>query len=83
MPSHRHSIGDESRQRMIRETAAFIEWGLRHPELVARIPAKPESEGGWPAEVGRFFWATVLRPRDIRRAGINVFRKLASRLRGR
>ncbi|MCG3178945.1 MAG: hypothetical protein BIFFINMI_01275 [Phycisphaerae bacterium] len=76
------NIHDASRQRMIEETSRFIEWGLRHPELVVRIPAKPEGEGGWPEGVGRFFWTTVLRPRDIRQAGTRIFRRLASRLRG-
>ncbi len=74
-------IHDATRQRMIDETSRFIEWGLRHPELVVRIPAKPEDEGGWPAAIGQFFWSKVLAPRDIRRAGVGLFRKLTSRLR--
>lgn len=77
-----YDVYDASRQRMIEETSRFIEWGLRHPELVVRIPAKPEDEGGWPAAVGRFFWSSVLTPRDIRNAGTNLFRRLASRIRG-
>ena len=76
-----YDLYDQTRQRMIDETSRFIEWGLRHPDLVVRIPAKPEDEGGWPAAVGKFFWNTVLAARDIRKAGTGIFRKLISRFR--
>jgi len=77
-----YDIHDQTRRQMLEETARFIEWGLRHPELVARIPAKPIGQGSWPANIGRFFWTTVLTPRDIRQAGVGIFRRLTSRLRG-
>jgi hypothetical protein len=51
---------EEYRQRMLDETARFIEWGLHHPEEVIEIPMKPVSQGGFPPEVGRWFWTTVL-----------------------
>ena len=44
---------------MIAETERFIEWGLRHPELVNWIPAKPVGAGGFPASVSRWFYHTV------------------------
>jgi hypothetical protein len=81
MRTANYDIHDQTRQRMIDETSRFIEFGLRHPELFARIPAKPEDEGGWPAPIARFFWATVLAARDIRKAGVGIFRTLLSKLR--
>jgi len=52
---------DQYRKRMLDETARFIEWGLRHPELVVEIPVKPADDtSGFPKGVGRWFWATVL-----------------------
>ncbi len=54
------------RARLIRETEIFIEWGLRNPDKVTRIPMKRMGNGGWPVEVGAWFWNTVLtsRPTD-------------------
>jgi hypothetical protein len=66
---------------MLAETSRFIEWGLRHPDLVVRIPAKPVDEGGWPGGISKFFWGTVLAARDVRKAGVNIFRRLISKLR--
>lgn len=51
---------EEYRRRMLDETARFIEWGLRHPELVIEIPVKPAGTGGFPTEVGEWFWTTTL-----------------------
>ncbi|HOF17553.1 MAG TPA: hypothetical protein PK082_01490 [Phycisphaerae bacterium] len=48
------------RERMLKETSRFIEWGLRHPELVIEIPAKPVGEGGFPQRVAEWFWGVVL-----------------------
>ena len=45
---------------MLREVEAFIDWGLRHPEDVIEIPIKPADQGGFPAQVGQWFWTTVL-----------------------
>ena len=50
----------EYRQQMLAETSRFIEWGLRNPHLVVRIPAKPVEEGGFPRIVSEWFWTTVL-----------------------
>ncbi len=81
-----YDIYDQSRQRMVEETARFIEWGLRHPDLVVRIPAKPveanQQGPAWPAAIGRYFWSTVLFAGDIRNAGTSIFRRLTSRIRG-
>ena len=54
---------EEYRRRMLDETARFIEWGLRHPELVIEIPTKPAGEGGFPAKVSEWFWGIVLTER--------------------
>jgi len=60
MPYSRRQSWEAYRRQMLAETARFIEWGLRHPELVIEIPVKPAEEGGFPPEVGRWFWTTVL-----------------------
>ena len=51
------------RKRMLDETSRFIEWGLRHPELVIRIPTKPAGEDGFPRRVADWYWDTVLSDR--------------------
>lgn len=48
------------RQRMLDETSRFIEWGLRHPDQVIDIPAKPVGAGGFPQAVAEWFWSTAL-----------------------
>ncbi len=50
----------EYRHRLLAETSRFIEWGLRHPEQVTWIPAKPVGEGGFPQAVAEWFWGAVL-----------------------
>ncbi len=65
------------RQRMLDETARFIEWGLKHPDLVIRIPTKPVNEGGFPVGVAAWFWNTVLTPRVDNR--IRKWRSLITR----
>lgn len=60
---------EQRRQRMLDETSRFIEWGLRHPELVTWIPAKPVMEGGFPRRVAEWFWGTVLSERPDGVAG--------------
>ena len=54
------------RRRMLAETEMFIEWGLRHPEMVDWIPAKPVSEGGFPVQAANWFYATVFGPEGDR-----------------
>jgi len=50
----------QHRRRMLDETSRFIEWGLKHPDLVIGIPSKPVGEGGFPKGVGEWFWGIVL-----------------------
>ncbi len=45
---------------MLADTSRFIEWGLRHPELVVWIPTKPIEQGGFPKQVAAWFWSTAL-----------------------
>ncbi len=54
---------EQYRKRLIRETETFIEWGLRNPDKVTGIPMKRIGNGGWPVEVGVWFWNTVLTTR--------------------
>ncbi len=51
------------RRRMIRETEVFIEWGLKHPDEVVEIPVKPAEDGGFPRQMGEWFWGVVLSDR--------------------
>lgn len=51
---------DQYRRQMLEETSRFIEWALRHQDLMIEIPAKPADDGGFPAEVGQWFWTAVL-----------------------
>ncbi len=55
---------DEYRKGILRETSRFIEWGLLHPELTFEIPVKLVGDGGFPAQVARWFWAVVLTDRS-------------------
>ena len=56
----RFETWEEYRQRILDETARFIEWGLRNPDKVVEIPMKPVGAGSFPAQVGEWFWTTVL-----------------------
>ena len=48
------------RKRMLDETSRFIEWGLKHPELVMEIPAKRADDRGFPRQVAEWFWTIAL-----------------------
>ncbi len=51
---------NQHRTRMLDETSRFIEWGLKHPDLVIEIPARPVGEGSFPKAVGAWFWRVAL-----------------------
>jgi hypothetical protein len=59
-PKARRISWSEYRRQMLDETSRFIEWGLKHPDLVIEIPAKRVGEGGFPKQVGEWFWGIVL-----------------------
>lgn len=59
MTGYRTESWEEQRRRMLEETEQFIEWGLRHPELVHWIPSKPVGAGGFPRQVAAWFYDTV------------------------
>ena len=46
--------------RMIWETEAFLELGLRHPERQVIIPAVPVGRASFPRAFAEAFWAQVL-----------------------
>jgi hypothetical protein len=48
---------------MLDQTSRFIEWGLKHPELVVWIPTKVVGTGGFPRRVADWFWAAALSSR--------------------
>jgi hypothetical protein len=76
---------DEMRKRMLAETSRFIEWGLAHPDEVIEIPAKPVGMGGFPKEVGEWFWETVLssKPTSAMQKWREFFRRKSKRILGR
>ena len=45
---------------MLDETSLFIEWGLKHPGSVPRIPTHQVGFGDFPAQVKKWFWDFVL-----------------------
>jgi len=48
------------RHRMLRETEAFLEDALRHPERQVVIPAVPVGEASFPRGFAQLFWSHVL-----------------------
>jgi hypothetical protein len=63
LPLGRTSEGDywaSIRARMRRETKAFLEDGLRHPEQYRRIPAIPVGRTPFPHGFADAFWAQLL-----------------------
>jgi hypothetical protein len=56
---------EEARQRMLAETARFIEWGLAHPELMLRIPRHAVGKGDFSEGVKRAFWGIAWSRRDL------------------
>ena len=55
---------EQMRQRILNETARFIEWGLANPEKVERIPRHVFGEGDFSTKLKRFFWAVALRKQE-------------------
>ena len=47
------------RKEMLAETERFIEWGLRNPDRVHWIPAKPMGSGTFPRKVADWFYTSV------------------------
>jgi len=64
MSAAREESWDAYRQQMLAETSRFIEWGLKHPDEVIEIPAKPVEDGDFPQAVAEWFWSTVLMPQS-------------------
>jgi hypothetical protein len=48
------------RRRMLRETEAFLEDALRHPERQVMIPAVPVGQAAFPRGFAQLFWSQVL-----------------------
>lgn len=48
------------RWRMMHETEAFLEDGLRNPQRYLSIPAIPVGQGDFPRGFASLFWAQVL-----------------------
>jgi len=71
---------EEHRRRMIAEVSAFIEWGLKHPDKVRRIPAKRIGTGGFSRTMQRVFWTHVFAATDT--VNVDVFRRFVRWVRG-
>lgn len=63
MPRESYETWEDYRRRMLQETARFIEYGLKHPEMSIEIPSKPASQPPFPGKVGQWFWGVVLSDR--------------------
>ncbi|MEI8197220.1 MAG: hypothetical protein WCI73_15080 [Phycisphaerae bacterium] len=57
----RQETYEQWRDRMLRDTARYIEWGLAHPELVRRIPTHPVGKGAFTERAKSIFWTLVFR----------------------
>jgi hypothetical protein len=51
---------EKVRQRMLDETARFIEWGLQHPEEVTWIPKHRVGMGHFTERLKTIFWTLML-----------------------
>lgn len=60
LPIRRPESWKLSRNRMLRETEAFLEDGLRHSAQHPRIPAIPVGSGSFPRGLAEIFWAQIL-----------------------
>jgi hypothetical protein len=61
--------GDETfermRERMLEETSRFIEWGLKNPEKVQRIPRHPVGYGGFSNRMKVVFWSLAVNNKEL------------------
>ncbi len=51
---------EEFRQRLLDETSAFIEWGLKNPNRVPRIPTHRVGMGDFSERIKTVFWNFIL-----------------------
>ena len=65
LPVRRTFVRDETyeqwRQRLLDETARFIEWGLAHPDDVPRIPTQVVGRPPYAERAKALFWSAFLR----------------------
>ncbi|MGC8560454.1 MAG: hypothetical protein ACP5O1_07215 [Phycisphaerae bacterium] len=50
---------EQFRRRLLDETSAFIEWGLKNPHRVPRIPTHPVGLGQFSQRIKTVFWNYV------------------------
>ena len=50
---------EQFRQRLLDETSAFIEWGLKNPHRVPRIPTHPVGLRQFSRRIKTIFWNYV------------------------
>lgn len=60
LPRTRWESWEIIRARMLRETEAFLEDGLRNPQGRVIIPALPVGRGRFPRAFAHLFWSQVL-----------------------
>lgn len=51
---------EETRQRMVAETSAYLTECLQHPELATHIPMIPANSDRFPPSFSMSFWDPVL-----------------------
>lgn len=59
-PRRQRETFEQWRQRMLDETSAFIEWGLRNQDKVPWIPTHRVGYGRFSDRLKEAFWALVL-----------------------
>ena len=63
--NNRDETFEQWRQRMLDDTARFIEWGLKHPDKVEWIPRHRVGAGVFSDRVKNIFWALVMANDDM------------------
>jgi len=57
---HPNKTYEQWHQRLLDDTARFIEWGLAHPDQVPRIPTQPVGRPPYTQNAKSRFWTAFL-----------------------
>jgi hypothetical protein len=64
-PNNRNETYEQWRSRMLRETAAFIEFGLKHPDQIEWIPKHPVGQGSFSTRLKALVWSLILSNKNL------------------
>jgi hypothetical protein len=62
--NQRDETFEQWRQRMLDETARFVEWGLQNPDKVEWIPKHPVGRAAFSERAKNLFWGLILNRDD-------------------